>query len=74
MFTHNMVESWQSTIPMSCIDSSALESLVNFAYMGLVSISTFNIQNLMLGASFLQLTQVSWPIRSWDQEELMPVC
>ena len=69
-----MVESRQSTIPMSCIDSSALESLVNFAYTGRVSISTSNVQNLMLGASFLQLTRVSWPIRSWGQEELMPVC
>ena len=58
MFTHNMVESRQSTIPMSCIDSSALESLVNFAYTGRVSISTSNVQNLMMGASFLQLSRV----------------
>ena len=58
MFTHNMVESRQSTISMSCIDSSALESLVNFAYTGRVSISTTNVQNLMLGASFLQLSKV----------------
>ena len=61
MFTHNMVESRQSTIPMSCIDSSALESLVNFAYTGWVSISTRNVQNLMLGASFLQLSRVRDP-------------
>lgn len=58
MFTHNMVESRQSTIPMSCIDSSALESLVNFAYTGRVSISTSNVQNLMLGAFYLQLSKV----------------
>ena len=58
MFTHNMVESRQSNIPMSCIDSSALESLVNFAYTGRVSISTSNVQNLMLGAYFLQLSKV----------------
>ena len=61
MFTHNMMESRQSTIPMACIDSSALESLVNFAYTGRVSISTRNVQNLMLGASFFQLSRVRDP-------------
>ena len=43
MFTHNMVESRQSTIPMSCIDSSALESLVNFAYTGIPAVLTLII-------------------------------
>merc|ERR1719500_1089199 len=72
MFTHNMVESRQSTIPMSCIDSSALESLVNFAYTGRVSISTSNVQNLMLGASFLQLTRVRDACADFLQTRLTP--
>ena len=72
MFTHNMVESRQSTIPMSCIDSSALESLVNFAYTGRVSISTSNVQNLMLGASFLQLTRVRDACAEFLQARLSP--
>jgi len=72
MFTHNMVESRQSTISMSCIDSSALESLVNFAYTGRVSISTTNVQNLMLGASFLQLSKVRDACAEFLQERLSP--
>ena len=72
MFTHNMVESRQSTIPMSCIDSSALESLVNYAYTGRVSISTSNVQNLMLGASFLQLTRVRDACAEFLQARLSP--
>ena len=72
MFTLNMVESRQSTIPMSCIDSSALESLVNFAYTGRVSISTSNVQNLMLGASSLQLTRVRDACAEFLQARLSP--
>jgi len=58
MFTHDMAESRQSDITMRSIDPSAAESLVNFAYTGRVTISTSNVQNLMLAASFLQLTKV----------------
>ena len=37
---------------------SALESLINFAYSGRVLINNNNVQNLMLGAAFLQLNSV----------------
>lgn len=37
---------------------SALESLINFAYSGVVKIDNQNVQGLMVGASFLQLFKV----------------
>ena len=58
MFTHDMAESRQPNITMHSIDPSAAESLINFAYTGRVTISTSNVQNLMMGASFLQLSKV----------------
>lgn len=36
----------------------ALESLINFAYSGVVKIDNQNVQGLMVGASFLQLNKV----------------
>lgn len=43
---------------MKEIEPQALESLINFAYSGVVKIDNANVQGLMIGASFLQLTQV----------------
>lgn len=40
------------------VPSSALESLINFAYSGTVKIDNQNVQGLMVGASFLQLNKV----------------
>lgn len=36
----------------------ALENLINFAYSGTVKIDNQNVQSLMVGASFLQLSKV----------------
>uniref|UniRef100_A0A182N2A3 Kelch-like protein diablo n=1 Tax=Anopheles dirus TaxID=7168 RepID=A0A182N2A3_9DIPT len=58
MFTHNMAESRIKEITMKEIEPMALESLINFAYSGLVKIDTQNVQSLMVGASFLQLNEV----------------
>ena len=59
MFTNDMAESKQSEIEIQgVVDPSTLETLINFAYSGKVSISTNNVQNLMLGSSFLQLSRV----------------
>ncbi|XP_037072412.1 LOW QUALITY PROTEIN: kelch-like protein 18 [Pollicipes pollicipes] len=58
MFLHDMVESKLSEIEMKEIDTSALESLINFAYSGRILINNSNVQNLMMGAAFLQLTAV----------------
>lgn len=43
---------------LSCSLSSALESLINFAYSGKVKIDGSNVQSLLVGASFLQLAKV----------------
>lgn len=45
-------------ITMKEIEPHALESLINFAYSGIVKIDNQNVQGLMVGASFLQLNQV----------------
>uniref|UniRef100_U5EHJ6 Kelch-like protein diablo n=1 Tax=Corethrella appendiculata TaxID=1370023 RepID=U5EHJ6_9DIPT len=58
MFTHNMAESRIKEITMKEIEPQALESLINFAYSGVVKIDNQNVQGLMVGASFLQLTKV----------------
>jgi hypothetical protein len=49
-----------------------MESLINFAYSGKVVISTSNVQNLMLGASFLQLTRVRDACAEFLQQRLSP--
>lgn len=36
----------------------ALETLINFAYSGRISINVNNVQSLLIGASFLQLKWV----------------
>ena len=62
MFTNGMKESSQHEIHLDergeTIDSDAFEALINFAYSGKVSISTSNVQSLMMTASFLQLSRV----------------
>uniref|UniRef100_A0A0K8TE04 Kelch-like protein diablo n=1 Tax=Lygus hesperus TaxID=30085 RepID=A0A0K8TE04_LYGHE len=58
MFLHDMVESKQREITIHGIDAIALEALVNFAYSGRITINTYNVQSLMVGASFLQLPRV----------------
>ena len=72
MFTHDMVEAKQPDITMHSIDPSSMESLINFAYTGRVTISTSNVQNLMLGASFLQLTRVRDACADFLQTRLTP--
>jgi len=72
MFTHDMVEAKQPDITMHSIDPSAMESLINFAYSGRVTISTSNVQNLMLGASFLQLSKVRDACADFLQNRLTP--
>lgn len=41
-----------------CFEYRALESLINFAYSGRISINVNNVQSLLIGASFLQLKWV----------------
>ena len=58
MFTHDMLESRQREVTIKGIDPSAMESLIQFAYSGKVTIHPGNVHNLMIGASYLQLNQV----------------
>jgi len=58
MFTHDMLESRQREVTVRGIDPSAMESLIQFAYSGKVVIHQGNVHNLMIGASYLQLSQV----------------
>ena len=62
MFTHDMVESKQSEIALDenggTIDPGSIEALVNFAYSGKLTISTSNVQSLMMTSSFLQVSRV----------------
>ncbi len=53
-----MAESKQREITIRGLEAPTMEALVNFAYSGRVSISTSNVQSLMMGASFLQLNRV----------------
>ena len=38
--------------------SSALEALINFSYSGKIKIDSDNVQNLLVGSSYLQLSKV----------------
>ena len=58
-----MAESRQKEIILDAggggiIDPGAFESLINFSYSGKLTISTSNVQSLMMTASFLQLSRV----------------
>lgn len=56
--TTNMTESRIKEITMKEIEPLALETLINFSYSGIVKIDNQNVQGLMVGAAFLQLTKV----------------
>ncbi|XP_019870847.1 kelch-like protein 18 [Aethina tumida] len=58
MFTNDMVEARNKEIELNCIDATALEALVNFAYTGRVILDKNNVQSIMIGASYLQLNKV----------------
>ena len=58
MFTNNHRESVENTIHLNGIDASTLELLLNFIYSSSLEIQEENVQNLLAGASWLQLPQV----------------
>ncbi|XP_074652354.1 kelch-like protein 18 [Tubulanus polymorphus] len=72
MFTHDMVESRQNDITMQGIEHSALEALVNFAYNGRVQLDSNNVQNILVGASFLQLQSVKEACCDFLKNRLTP--
>ncbi|KAJ8972679.1 hypothetical protein NQ317_001699 [Molorchus minor] len=58
MFMNDMIEARNKEIEIKCIDATALEALVNFAYSGKVILDKNNVQSIMIGASYLQLNKV----------------
>lgn len=60
MFTLDMVESSKSTVEIQNeIDGTAFELLIDYCYSGQLKITLFNVESLLVGASFLQLSKVS---------------
>ena len=58
MFTNIHRESFASRINLNSIDSSTLRVLVDFIYSSSLEITEGNVQNLLAGASLLQLSSV----------------
>ncbi|CAL4124027.1 unnamed protein product, partial [Meganyctiphanes norvegica] len=72
MFTHDMAESKQKEITIQGIDAEAMESLINFAYSGKVKIDASNVQSLLEGSTFLQLTKVREACAEFLKHRLYP--
>ena len=70
MFTNDMLESRQREVEVRGIDPAAMESLIQFAYSGKVTIHAGNVNNLMIGASYLQLNQVRDACASYYKHRL----
>ena len=58
MFTNHHAESRQHRITLNGVDGATLELLLQFMYTASVDISEVNVQNLLSGASLLQLLPV----------------
>ncbi|KIH56264.1 BTB/POZ domain protein [Ancylostoma duodenale] len=56
MFTTEMLEANQTEVVLQELDYETLEQLVSFAYCGELRISAGNVQSIMIGANFLQLS------------------
>lgn len=55
-----------------CLDANSTEALINFAYSGKLTISSSNVQSLMMGASFLQLSIVRDACADFLMTRLLP--
>ncbi|XP_070317864.1 kelch-like protein 4 isoform X3 [Odocoileus virginianus] len=58
MFTNDVLEAKQEEVKMEGIDPNALNSLVQYAYTGVLQLKEDTIENLLAAACLLQLTQV----------------
>ena len=58
MFRNEHLESTQRKILLQGIDSQALSALIDYAYSSTLKINEDNVQNLLAGASLLQITSV----------------
>ncbi|ERE65554.1 kelch-like protein 4 isoform X2 [Cricetulus griseus] len=58
MFTNDVLEARQEEVRMEGVDPNALNSLVQYAYTGMLQLREDTIENLLAAACLLQLTQV----------------
>uniref|UniRef100_A0AAY4D4I3 BTB domain-containing protein n=1 Tax=Denticeps clupeoides TaxID=299321 RepID=A0AAY4D4I3_9TELE len=58
MFTNDVKEAKQEEIKMEGVDPEALQSLVHFAYTGVLELKEETIESLLAAACLLQLSQV----------------
>lgn len=73
MFTNDMMERTQSEIEiLESIDAKAMEALIGYAYSGLIRITAFNVQSLLIGASFLQMEKVRSACCDFLKKRLCP--
>lgn len=72
MFTSDMLESRQREVTIKGIDSAAMEQLIQFAYSGRIAIQPHNAHSLMIGASYLQMTQVRDACAAFFEKRLEP--
>ncbi|CAG0883555.1 unnamed protein product [Darwinula stevensoni] len=72
MFTSDMLESKKKEINIQGVEPSTLEALINYAYNGKVVVKSNNVQSLLHGASFLQLTGVVSACGEFIQKRLTP--
>ncbi|CAG0888056.1 unnamed protein product [Cyprideis torosa] len=72
MFTIDMMECRQKEITIRGIEPECLESLVNFAYTGKITITEDNVQSLLHGSSFLQMKEVKSACGRFLRKHLSP--
>ncbi|XP_023407183.1 kelch-like protein 4 isoform X2 [Loxodonta africana] len=58
MFTNDVLEAKQEEVKMEGVDPNALNSLVQYAYTGVLQLKEETIESLLAAACLLQLTQV----------------
>lgn len=58
MFTNQMLESKQLYITLSEVDEESMETIVDFAYTGKISIHEDNVQHVLKTSSILQLSEI----------------
>lgn len=56
MFTNGMLESAQKKVEIGGIDAKTMEQLIDFAYTGSIEVNIDNVQQLLSGASMLNIT------------------
>ncbi|KAF7233511.1 hypothetical protein EG68_05685 [Paragonimus skrjabini miyazakii] len=72
MFLSNMSETNKNEISMLGVDACALEAFIGFAYTGSIQLTPYNVQSLLIGASFLQLNSIRNICCKYIEERLSP--